>query len=176
MILRRGDVYWAELKPRSGSEQSGRRPVVVVSHEVFSSAAAWRSIIVVPLSTSEAQRGRALTVVELPRGIGGGASARRVIGQEVHLSRPTSRPTPRISKCQSCRRRLSPIRFGASLHVGRGHQRKSAMAMLIDVPWKETPKVLARTPAGATGSVVPPVCSTRASRVAPTGMLPRLES
>ena len=29
----RGEVYWADLAPRSGSEQRGRRPVVVVSHD-----------------------------------------------------------------------------------------------------------------------------------------------
>ena len=29
--MRRGEIYWADLEPRSGSEQRGRRPVVVVS-------------------------------------------------------------------------------------------------------------------------------------------------
>jgi mRNA interferase MazF len=71
MTLRRGDLYWAELRPRSGSEQSGRRPVVVVSHQIFNEAAAWRSVIVVPCSTSELQRRRAATVVPIPRGAGG---------------------------------------------------------------------------------------------------------
>lgn len=71
MTLRRGEVYWAELRPRSGSEQSGRRPVVVVSHQVFNDAPAWRSVIVVPCSTSDAQRRRAATVVSLPRRTGG---------------------------------------------------------------------------------------------------------
>ena len=33
--MKRGDVYWADLVPRSGSEQTGRRPVVVVSHDGF---------------------------------------------------------------------------------------------------------------------------------------------
>jgi mRNA interferase MazF len=70
MTLRRGDVYWAELRPRSGSEQRGRRPVIVVSHQIFNDAEAWRSIIVVPCSTSTAQRRRAATVVPLPRGMG----------------------------------------------------------------------------------------------------------
>ena len=35
--MRRGDVWWATLQPRSGSEQSGRRPVVVLSHDSFKS-------------------------------------------------------------------------------------------------------------------------------------------
>lgn len=71
MNLRRGDVYWAELKPRSGSEQSGRRPVVIVSHQIFNDAGAWRSIIVVPFSTSDAQLARSVTVVSVPRRTGG---------------------------------------------------------------------------------------------------------
>jgi mRNA interferase MazF len=69
--VRRGEVYWAELRPRSGSEQSGSRPVVVVSHDGFNSVEGWRSVIVVPLSTSARQAHRAPTVVLLPRGCGG---------------------------------------------------------------------------------------------------------
>jgi mRNA interferase MazF len=67
----RGDLYWAELAPRSGSEQSGRRPVIVVSHDAFNQTAGWRSIIVVPISTSSAQGKRGPTVVEIPAGDGG---------------------------------------------------------------------------------------------------------
>jgi len=33
--MRRGEVWWAQLEPRSGSEQRGRRPVVVISHDAF---------------------------------------------------------------------------------------------------------------------------------------------
>lgn len=66
--MKRGDVYWAELKPRSGSEQQGRRPVIVISHNAFNQSQNWRSIIVVPLSTSQAQAKRGLTAVFLPQG------------------------------------------------------------------------------------------------------------
>ncbi len=64
--MKRGDIYWADLRPRSGSEQTGRRPVIVVSHDAFNQTAGWRSIIVVPVSTSERQAARGPTVVELP--------------------------------------------------------------------------------------------------------------
>jgi mRNA interferase MazF len=56
--MKRGDVYWADLVPRSGSEQQGRRPVIVISRDAFNQTQGWRSIIVVPLSTSVAQAGR----------------------------------------------------------------------------------------------------------------------
>ena len=61
--LSRGDVCWARLAPRSGSEQQGRRPVVVVSHDGFNRTATWRSVIVVPLSTSATQQRRGPTAV-----------------------------------------------------------------------------------------------------------------
>lgn len=67
--MRRGEVYWAELEPRSGSEQRGRRPVVVVSHDGFNSIAAWRSVVVVPLSTSTTRMGP--TAIPLPAGTAG---------------------------------------------------------------------------------------------------------
>ena len=69
--MKRGEVYWADLVPRSGSEQTGRRPVIVVSHDGFNRAPAWRSTIVVPISTSASQGKRGLTVVEIPSGVAG---------------------------------------------------------------------------------------------------------
>ena len=33
----RGDIYWADLEPTRGREQAGRRPVLVISHELFNS-------------------------------------------------------------------------------------------------------------------------------------------
>ncbi len=52
--MKRGEVYWATLTPRSGSEQAGRR-----------------SVIVVPVSTSASQARRGPTAVALPAGAGG---------------------------------------------------------------------------------------------------------
>src|SRR5258708_39716013 len=69
--MKRGEVHWADLVPRSGSERTGRRPVVVVSHDGFNQTPGRRSIIVVPISTSATQGARRLTVVEIPAGAGG---------------------------------------------------------------------------------------------------------
>ncbi len=69
--MKRGEIYWADLVPRSGSEQTGRRPVILVSHDAFNEIPAWRSIIVVPITTSVSQRKRGPTVVELPGGAAG---------------------------------------------------------------------------------------------------------
>jgi mRNA interferase MazF len=69
--VKRGDVFWADLRPRSGSEQRGRRPVIVVSTDGFNLTPTWRSVIVVPVSTSEAQARRGPTAVALSAGAGG---------------------------------------------------------------------------------------------------------
>ncbi len=81
--MRRGEVYWADLAPRSGSEQAGRRPVVVISHDGFNESPGWRSVIVVPVSTSEARSKRGPTVVAIPCGAAGLARGGYVLCHQV---------------------------------------------------------------------------------------------
>lgn len=69
--MKRGEVYSATLIPRSGSEQRGRRPVIILSHDAFNDNPGWRSIIVIPVSTSSAQARRGPTAIVIPRGTGG---------------------------------------------------------------------------------------------------------
>jgi len=65
----RGDILWADLNPVRGREQAGRRPVVVISHDIFNE----RSGTVIAMAiTSQTQRaGFPLTLelesVKLPR-------------------------------------------------------------------------------------------------------------
>ena len=49
----RGEIYFMDLSPRSGSEQTGRRPGIFVSNNVFSDNPRWHSVTVVPLSSTE---------------------------------------------------------------------------------------------------------------------------
>ena len=81
--MRRGEVYWAVLAPRTGSEQSGRRPVVIVSHDGFNEVPSWRSIIVVPISTSKSQARRSPTTVVLPAGVAGLTSESVVLCHQI---------------------------------------------------------------------------------------------
>jgi mRNA-degrading endonuclease toxin of MazEF toxin-antitoxin module len=81
--MKRGDVYWADLIPRSGSEPTGRRPVVLMSHDGFTQNPGWRSIIVVPISTSISQGKRGPTVVEIPGGVAGLSKARVAVCHQV---------------------------------------------------------------------------------------------
>jgi mRNA interferase MazF len=81
--VKRGDVYWADLIPRSGSEQTGRRPVIVISHDGFNQTPGWMSIIVVPVSSSSQQAKRGPTVVPIPAGIGGLSTASTAVCHQI---------------------------------------------------------------------------------------------
>lgn len=63
--MKRGELYWARLFPRSGSEQKVRRPIVVVSSDGFNEVPTWRSLIVIPVTTSTRQEQREPTSVPI---------------------------------------------------------------------------------------------------------------
>lgn len=49
MLIRRGDLFWVDLDPTKGSEQAGRRPVLVIQNDVGNEVAP--TVIVAPLTT-----------------------------------------------------------------------------------------------------------------------------
>lgn len=49
----RGEVYWFEPDPTKGSEQAGRRPVLVISRDAINRASP--VVVVVPLTTHRGQ-------------------------------------------------------------------------------------------------------------------------
>ncbi|MDO8950052.1 MAG: type II toxin-antitoxin system PemK/MazF family toxin [Actinomycetota bacterium] len=63
---RRGEVYWADLEPVVGSQQGGRRPVVVVQNDIGNQHSS--TTIVVPLTSSLAQAWYRVNV-QLPEGV-----------------------------------------------------------------------------------------------------------
>lgn len=56
----RGDVVWAELDPARGSEQAGRRPVLVLSQDVFNERSG--TVIAVALTCRPQAAGFPLTL------------------------------------------------------------------------------------------------------------------
>jgi mRNA interferase MazF len=58
----RGDIVWADLNPTRGREQSGMRPVLVLSHQVFNERSG--TVIAVSL-TSQPQRASFPLTLEL---------------------------------------------------------------------------------------------------------------
>lgn len=61
----RGDVLWAKLSPTKGREQAGRRPVLVISHDIFNERSG--TVIAVAI-TSQSQRAGFPLTVELTSG------------------------------------------------------------------------------------------------------------
>ena len=76
-----GGFHWADLVPRSGTEQLSRRPVIGASHDGFRQTPGWRSIIIVPISTSQDKRG--FTGIEIPGGSAGLAKTSIPVGQRM---------------------------------------------------------------------------------------------
>ena len=56
----RGEIYWADLDPTQGYEQSGRRPVLVLSEDVFNVRSG--TVIAVALTSQEPRPGFPLTL------------------------------------------------------------------------------------------------------------------
>jgi len=61
----RGEVRWAELSPVRGREQGGRRPVLILSHDVFNERSG--TVIAMALTSQEQRAGYPLTIeLDLP--------------------------------------------------------------------------------------------------------------
>jgi mRNA interferase MazF len=56
----RGDIIWAELEPAKGRGQSGRRPVLVLSHDIFNERSG--TVIAVALTSRPPGAGFPLTL------------------------------------------------------------------------------------------------------------------
>ena len=67
--IRRGEIRWADLNPVRGSEQGGKRPVVVLSHDVFNERSG--TVIAMAVTSQPQQAGFPLTLElgtgELPK-------------------------------------------------------------------------------------------------------------
>jgi len=55
----RGEIYWADLNPVRGHEQSGRRPVLVLSQDIFNEKSG--TVIALALTTKAQRAGFPLT-------------------------------------------------------------------------------------------------------------------
>jgi mRNA interferase MazF len=55
----RGSIYWADLNPTRGHEQSGSRPVVVLSHDVFNERSG--TVIAMAITSQPQKAGYPLT-------------------------------------------------------------------------------------------------------------------
>jgi mRNA interferase MazF len=58
--LLRGDIVWADLDPARGAEQAGRRPVLVVSEDVFNARSG--TVIALAITSQQPRAGFPLTM------------------------------------------------------------------------------------------------------------------
>lgn len=63
----RGEIRWADLDPKRGHEQSGRRPVLVLSADVFNERSG--TVIAMALTSQEPRAGFPLTAELTTRGM-----------------------------------------------------------------------------------------------------------
>lgn len=68
MLIKRGDLFWVNLDPTRGSEQAGRRPVLVIQNDIGNEVAP--TTIIAPLTTKSFSK-EYPTNVHLPSGIAG---------------------------------------------------------------------------------------------------------
>ena len=67
MVIRRGDIYYADLRPVVGSEQGGIRPVLVVQNDVGNRHS---PTVIVAAITSKMHKAKLPTHIELPKEYG----------------------------------------------------------------------------------------------------------
>jgi mRNA interferase MazF len=56
----RGDIYWADLGATRGHEQSGLRPVLIISHDIFNERSG--TVIALAITSQEPHAGYPLTL------------------------------------------------------------------------------------------------------------------
>ena len=56
----RGEIRWADLNPTRGAEQSGQRPVLILSHDIFNERSG--TVIAVALTSQPQRAGFPLTL------------------------------------------------------------------------------------------------------------------
>jgi mRNA interferase MazF len=57
--IRRGEIRWADLNPVRGREQAGRRPVLVISQDIFNARS--ETVIAMALTSQKPRAGFPLT-------------------------------------------------------------------------------------------------------------------
>jgi len=63
----RGDIRWADLSPGRGHEQAGRRPVLILSHDVFNQRSG--TVIAVAITSQPQKAGFPLTLEIKSKGL-----------------------------------------------------------------------------------------------------------
>jgi mRNA interferase MazF len=90
----RGEIRWADLDPVRGHEQAGKRPVLIISHDVFNGRSG--TVIAVAITSQPQRAGFPLTLELKSKGMA--KHSRIKISQIRTLS--TERIGPRIARVE----------------------------------------------------------------------------
>ena len=63
----RGEIRWADLNPVRGREQAGRRPVLILSHDIFNERSG--TVIAMAMTSQEPRAGFPLTLESRAKGL-----------------------------------------------------------------------------------------------------------
>jgi mRNA interferase MazF len=63
----RGEIRWADLSPGQGRGQTGRRPVLILSHDVFNERSG--TVIAMAITSQPQKAGFPLTMEIVPKGL-----------------------------------------------------------------------------------------------------------
>jgi mRNA interferase MazF len=78
-VIRRGDIFWANLDPAIGVEIKRKRPVVAMSNNVINRHS--QLVIVVPLTTNVARLSPSHILI--PGGVGGLSQDSKVLTEQI---------------------------------------------------------------------------------------------
>ncbi|MFH0764254.1 MAG: type II toxin-antitoxin system PemK/MazF family toxin [Candidatus Omnitrophota bacterium] len=68
MPIKRGDIFYVDLNPAKGSEQAGRRPVLIIQNDIGNAHAP--TVIIAPLTTKKLSK-EYPTNVHVKKGVAG---------------------------------------------------------------------------------------------------------
>lgn len=68
MVIKRGDIYYADLSPVVGSEQGGRRPVLIIQNDIGNK---FSPTVIVAAITAQIEKARLPTHVEITAAVCG---------------------------------------------------------------------------------------------------------
>jgi len=86
MIIKRGDIYSANLDPVIGSEQGGIRPVLIIQNDVGNR---FSPTVIILALTSKTGKNRLPTHVEIPAGEGGLLKDSIVLAEQIRTLEKT---------------------------------------------------------------------------------------
>jgi len=82
LIIKRGDIFWIDLDPAKGSEQAGRRPVLIIQNDIGNAFAP--TVIAAPLTTKHFVKEYPPNVF-LPKGTAGLKSGSTILLSQIRV-------------------------------------------------------------------------------------------